>query len=97
MSKLKLNEEKNEIMLDFILGCENETADKILVEITRDLMEETLYEERKKGKGGWFTDRCNNELLRVMLDEQLRKGHMIDVINLAAMIIAREALYGETA
>lgn len=95
--KVKLNTEDTTLATHFILYMPDEEADALLTEFIRDEMRIKLAKKRQQGRGGWFTTRINNETLKQMLKEHTKKGDMIDVINIAAMIMARERLWGETA
>jgi len=94
---LKLNTEVNELMQIFVLRTDSKTADSILVDMVYDEMTKKLELKRRQGRGGWNGANCDNALLLGMLKDNVEKGDMIDVINLAAMILARQKLYGETA
>ena len=87
----------NNLLNAFVMRQTDEKADEILVDMVRHEMTEKLEKKRAQGKGGWFGPNCSNAFLHELLSEHLHKGDMVDVINLAAMILAREKLYGETA
>lgn len=73
-------------------------ADAHLTQYVRMAMEEKLDKARSKGRGGWWKpDACPIERLRSMLRAHVDKGDMRDVINLAAMIYAREIADAGTA
>lgn len=66
-------------------------ADDRLCQYASMAMKEKLEEKRAEGRGGWWDDsRCSIEVLRKMLAEHVEKGDMVDVMNLSAMIYARE-------
>jgi len=66
-------------------------ADKRLLHYASRAMEEKLEAARKKGRGGWWNpDECSIEHLHNLLHEHVKKGDMVDVMNFAAMIYARE-------
>ncbi|HEB94362.1 MAG TPA: hypothetical protein ENI94_13060 [Gammaproteobacteria bacterium] len=68
-----------------------QSADDRLVAYAAIAMKEKLRVARLKGRGGWWNpDECNIEQLRHMLQEHLEKGDVVDVMNFAAMIYARE-------
>lgn len=77
-------------------GVTEELIDFIMVEETAIAMLEKLSRKRAEGKKGWSHRHTvkNVDLLK-MLQEHIHKGDMIDVINIAAMIRARNTLYGE--
>lgn len=66
--------------------------DDHLSDLTALAMKEKLSIARSKGRGGWWMDDCTIEKLKSMLAECIAKGDMIDVINIAAMIYAKEAI-----
>lgn len=97
MEKVEINPVPNAVVAAFVLRQSNEKADSILVDIVYHEMTKRLAEKRQAGRGGWFGPNCTNKELLAMLQRNLQKGDMIDVINLAAMIYARAQLFGETA
>lgn len=55
-----------------------------------------LEAAREKGRHGWWDDKvCSIASLKASLAKAITKGDMIDVINFAAMIHAREAVDGK--
>jgi hypothetical protein len=69
----------------------NQIADERLCQYAKMAMEEKLEEKRLEGRGGWWnSDECSIDSLRQMLREHIEKGDMVDVMNFAAMIYARE-------
>lgn len=94
---LKINDTPNDFIAAFIFRQTDEKADEILVDMVRHEMTEKLKKKRSDGRGGWFGPNCSNAALCDLLDEHLHKGDMVDVINIAAMILARQKLFGETA
>lgn len=86
-----------ESIIAFIEEMPDETADSILANYTRLEMIGKLRHKRDCGKHGWFTRICSNELLMESLKEHVEKGDMIDVINIAAMIMFRTKLFGDNA
>lgn len=67
----------------------DETADNMLVAITSRAMQEKLEKKRYDGRSGWHTDACSIAFLEELLEEHIAKGDMVDVINIAAMIMVR--------
>lgn len=66
-------------------------ADERLCDYAYGAMKEKLAAARAKGRGGWWdADRCSLDFLKGLLAEHVEKGDMVDVMNLAAMIYARE-------
>lgn len=96
IEKLELREDtdKNMIMA-FLIGCPAEKADHILVERTAYHMRDRLKAQREKGFHGWNTPQCSNEDLLRRLKGNLDRGELLDVINLAAMILARNGMFQE--
>jgi len=85
----------NDLVMAFLIGCPSEKADHILVERTAHIMRERLQEKREDGFSGWNTPRCSNEDLLRKLEDNLEQGELLDVINLAAMILARRGMFKE--
>ena len=69
----------------------DEQMDNELVSSAKKAMEEKREIARQKGRGGWWTEDCQTEQLKAMLDEHIAKGDMRDVMNIAAMIYYRES------
>ena len=67
------------------------SADDRLVSYAYMAMREKLEIARATGRGGWWdSETCSIDQLRGLLREHLEKGDMVDVMNFAAMIYARE-------
>lgn len=84
--------------IQFEKGTEaaNNIIDSVLVTYAGDCMREKLKISRKKGRQGWWMEEASIASLYVALGEHVAKGDMVDVINLAAMIHARECgVYSE--
>lgn len=79
----------------FVINARAEDADGTLVEFTAHEMRQRLREQREKGFSGWNTPQCTNDNLMHRLVKNLEKGDLIDVINLAAMLLARQQLFEE--
>jgi hypothetical protein len=76
----------------------NELADFLMIEDVKQKMSEKLSKKRNEGKGNWYHPTlCKNDILLESLKKHIDKGDMVDVLNLAAMILTRKELYGETA
>ena len=68
-----------------------QSADERLVGYAAMAMKKKLEIARAKGRGGWWdSEICSIDQLRGLLREHLEKGDMVDVMNFAAMIYARE-------
>ena len=71
----------------------NMIADDRLCFAAHQAMVQKLRKKREEGRGGWWNpDECSVEFLRECLHAHLLKGDMVDVMNFAAMIYAREML-----
>ncbi|MHB1704959.1 MAG: hypothetical protein ACYCSH_02770 [Acidithiobacillus sp.] len=66
-------------------------ADHFLVRQCAEHMAAKLALSRAKGRGGWHTPRCDVSHLHRMLREHVEKGDMVDVLNLAGMILVRQS------
>jgi hypothetical protein len=63
---------------------------------------QVFYVERLRGRssrglGGWHTEKKRNAKYREELIKQFREGNSIEVLRLAAIIMAREQLLGPDA
>jgi len=66
-------------------------ADNFLVTEVARVMRDKLARSRAKGHYGWWNDQeCTVDRLLELLKENLDKGEMANVINLAAMIHVRQ-------
>ena len=65
-------------------------ADTVLVRLCAERMTVKLSLSRAKGRGGWHTPNCGDEYLLKSLREHVEKGDMVDVLNLAGMILVRQ-------
>ena len=83
------------LVMRFITQANAEAADRILVEFTGYEMRKRLEEQRSKGFSGWNTAQCENENLKNRLLQNAKNDDWIDVINLAAMLLARERMFHE--
>jgi len=84
----------NEIQKMFIERTDHQIADELLLSTAQEAMERRLDEKAQQGCHGWHGPECTNGELLEMLKRNVEKGEMVDVMNLAAMIYARERLYG---
>ncbi|MDY6868830.1 MAG: hypothetical protein SVT56_13195 [Chloroflexota bacterium] len=82
----------NKLQKDFINCLPDETADHLMVTFATRKMREKLAEKRKEGRGGWFHDDCSEEHLINLLNDHIAKGDMVDILNFAAMILAKREL-----
>ena len=94
---MKLNENQDELLLEWVLSMPDKQADVLLVRMVSSEMGKKLAQKRKEGRQGWFGTYCSNKTLRKMLLEHVEKGDPVDIINLAGMILARQKLYGKFA
>ena len=69
----------------------NQSADIMLVSIASIAMTEKLKKKRGEGKRDWHTSPLINDDLLSELRKHVDKGDMVDVMNFAAMIYARQA------
>lgn len=83
------------ISLQIVGQCDEreEFMDCLLTNIAKRAMSEKLELSRNKGRGGWYEDSCSVETLKQMLLEHIEKGDMVDVMNFAAMIYAKETMF----
>lgn len=65
-------------------------ADQYLVLRCARAMTAKLTSSRAQGRGGWHTPGCSDIHLHKMLQEHLEKGDMVDVLNIAGMILVRQ-------
>ena len=65
-------------------------ADAVLVRVCAERMADKLALSRAKGRGGWHTPNCSDEHLLNLLKGHIEKGDMVDVLNLAGMILVRQ-------
>lgn len=94
---LKLKNPPTELQIECIVRMPNDAADMLLIEFVAHEMRERLKTQRDKGYHGWHTSICDNKDLIKRLKKNLEKGDLLDVLNLAAMALAREHLFGDTA
>ncbi len=73
-----------------LVSYSDPAIDDYMVEWAAARMKEKMASARKKGRGGWHTPNCTTEELRQKLREHIDKGDMVDVLNLAGMILLRE-------
>ena len=85
----------NETIQLFINNIDDSMADQILIDQTIQAMNEKLEMKRAQDRSGWQSSKCSNDILKQMLLKHIEKGDMIDVINIAAMIMVREKIYGK--
>ena len=78
------------VLLQLPKESQEEKIDYLLCSITHHEMIKKLEVAREKGRCGWWKEECNIDFLKDMLREHIEKGDMIDVINIAAMIMLKE-------
>lgn len=94
--KLEISEGADKRLIQhFISRCPAEVADELLLEFATYEMRQRLTDQRNNGFSGWNTSRCENEALKKRLLKNLEKDDFIDVLNLAAMLLARQRLFCE--
>lgn len=86
-----------QVRQQFVEIVQDEDADELLVRIAGDAMLAKLAKKRADGRMGWWTTNADSSELREMLERHVAKGDMVDVLNIAAMLLVRDKLYGETA
>ncbi|MGE0358636.1 MAG: hypothetical protein AB7P08_17170 [Burkholderiales bacterium] len=69
-------------------------ADEVLVGVVATVLRAQLCARRVKGLAGWHAEPGRNEALRAELSSHVACGSMVDAIRVAAMIHAREHLFG---
>jgi len=96
IERLRLKKQPDEnLVMEFLVEAKSNHADAVLVRATEYAMSVRLKEQRDNGFFGWNTPQCENSDLLDRLKKNLEKGDYIDVINLAAMILAREKMFVE--
>ncbi len=78
------------ILFTPLSGLSDVEADNYLVRRCPVHMTAKLALSRAKGRGGWHTPECSDEHLHKMLREHVEKGDMVDVLNIAGMILVRQ-------
>jgi hypothetical protein len=73
------------------------TADRVLVSMTATQLRQILHGRRNLGIEGWHARKHRNAKLLAELIDRAHGGQWIDVIRLAAVLVAREHLYGPEA
>jgi hypothetical protein len=73
-----------------LIGLSDVEADHHLARRCVEHMTAKLALSRAKGRGGWHTPECSDEHLHKMLREHVEKGDMVDVLNIAGMILVRQ-------
>jgi hypothetical protein len=76
---------------------DDRTADRILVSVASAQLHELLAGRRRHGLEGWHVRKGRNAKLLAELLEAAHGGRWRDVIRLAAVLVAREHLYGPDA
>ena len=84
-----------DLIYTFIDRIPSDIADSILIEFTRHKMRARLKEQRENGLSGWNTAQCDNKDLKERLLSNVDRSDWLDVINLAAMLLARNNMFKE--
>lgn len=96
IERLNLKKQPDEnLVMEFLVEAKPNHADSVLVRATEYAMIKRLKEKRNAGFFGWNTPQVENSELLNRLRKSLGKGAYIDVINFAAMILAREKMFVE--
>lgn len=96
LQRLNIAKEPNtDLLLAFILQVTPQEADKQLVEFASYQMQNRLAEKHKQGYTGWHTPQCENSALKTRLLKNVESEDWVDVINLAAMLLARSSMFTE--
>jgi hypothetical protein len=96
IEKIKLASNPDEkLLLTFVVQAKPGDADNLLVEFAHYEMRERLKVQRERGYYGWNTAQCENADLKERLLKNVERGDWIDVINLAAMLLARTRMFNE--
>jgi hypothetical protein len=75
---------------------DDKLADYLMVEHAKDKMLKKLAKKREDGRGNWYhPTQCSNATLIELLKNHIDKGDMVDVLNLAAMILMRNVLHND--
>ncbi len=96
LERLNLKKQPNEnLLMEFITKIPSKDADSVLLRFTEYKMAKRLKQQREMGFSGWNTPQCGNSDLLKRLRDNLDRGEYLDVINLAAMLLARENMFVE--
>jgi hypothetical protein len=79
------------------LPVDDRTADEVLASTVASVLRGTLRGRSTRGLGGWHTEKKKNAKYREELIKQFREANSIEVLRLAAIIMAREQLLGPDA
>lgn len=75
---------------------DDKLADFLMVEHVKEKMLNKLAKKREDGRGNWHhPTQCSNSILIESLKKHIDKGDMVDVLNLAAMILMRNVLHND--
>jgi hypothetical protein len=98
IERVKLaNTPDEKLLLTFVVQAKPEDADNLLVEFTHYEMRKRLQVQRERGYKGWNTAQCENLYLKKQLLKNAEAGDWLDVVNLAAMLLARTRMFEEVA
>lgn len=96
IERIDLAEDADDVLLlTFVAQVDSAKADEILASFANTAMRERLKKQRGKGFYGWHTPQCENSDLKARLLENAESGDWVDVMNLAAMLAARESMFKE--
>ena len=96
IEKVKLSTMPDEkLLLAFVIQAKPSDADNLLVDFATYEMRARLQRQRNYGWCGWNTAQCNNEDLKKRLLKNAGSGDWVDVLNLAAMLLARSRMFDE--
>jgi hypothetical protein len=79
------------------VAVDDRTADEVLASTAASVLRGTLRGRSSRGLGGWHTEKKRNAKYREELAKQFREANSIEVLRLAAIIMAREQLLGPDA
>jgi hypothetical protein len=79
------------------LPVDDRTADEVLASTAAIVLRGTLRGRSSRGLGGWHTEKKKNAKYREELLKQFREANSVEVLRLAAIILAREQLLGPDA
>jgi hypothetical protein len=98
----RINETLARLLDGHVLNAQGEpvqdhAADRVLVNLTAAQLRAMLDGRRRRGLAGWHVGKKRNARLLAELLEAAHGGRWNDVIRVAAVLVAREHLYGPDA